>query len=353
MFGQNKVEKLNKEEEISEQVNQDFLVHNMPSPQNFNAGPATNTRLVSGGELLSGLEKPKHNFKMAGVLIILGGLLLIGGLIYASYVFIIKPSAPAEPITTVIEEATQNPESIIDIINANKETEASEETLIDDVNVIETITPEILDLATSSTSSTLEEITEEVINESATLKPLIDSDNDGLYDHEEELLGTNPSMIDSNSNGYADLVEINNGYDPVVAGEKLNLNANLEEYLNQTFNYKILYPRAWKLSILDNDDLVVFTASDNSIIQISVQENINKQGILGWYSDLFPSEALTYDKLKLADSWEGVWGSDNLNFYLTDKAKKNIYVISFISPVDGQVAYPNIYKLMINSLKIN
>ena len=227
MFGQNKVEKLNKEEEISEQVNQDFLVHNMPSPQNFNAGPATNTRLVSGGELLSGLEKPKHNFKMAGALIILGGLLLIGGLIYASYVFIIKPSAPAEPTTTVIEEATQNPESIIDIINANKEIEASEETLIDDVNVIETITPEILDLATSSASSTLEEITEEVINESATLKPLIDSDNDGMPDYWETRKGLNPNVADHNGTDLSVEVTGVSGY------------TNLECYLNCLSDYLV------------------------------------------------------------------------------------------------------------------
>ncbi len=348
MFNKNNIEKLNKNEETTEQINQDFFVHNMPSLQDFNKESVSDTRLVSGGELLSGLEKPKHNFKAAGVFIIFGGLILIGGLIYASYVFIIKPQTSTAPIVTTVEPV-QNPSSIIDTINANREVEVKEETSIIDTNIIATTTPVILDLATSSASSTIEE---NIKNKQATAAPIIDSDNDGLYDDEEEFLGTNPEMIDTNSNGYADLLEINNGYDPAVSG-KLSSNTNLEEYSNQTFNYKILYPKAWKVSTLDNNALIIFTAPDNSIVQVSVQENSDRQGILGWYGNMFSGEALTYDKLKSMDSWEGIWGGDNINFYLTDRAKENIYVISFISPADGRMAYPNIYSLMINSLTIN
>jgi len=37
----------------------------------------------------------------------------------------------------------------------------------------------------------------------------IDTDNDGLYDHEEELIGSNPTIVDTDSDGLADFDEVN------------------------------------------------------------------------------------------------------------------------------------------------
>jgi hypothetical protein len=348
MRNKNKTEKIDNDQEVIAKVNQDLLVRNMPSLKRLNSAPVSAAPLESGGELLSGLSKPKHNFKAVGVFIIFGGLVLIGGLVYASYIFIIKPQATNTLITTTTQPI-QKTSSIVDTIGTNRGT-GTDEVSVATTSVVATVTPITLDLATSSASSTINgDVTN---NQVASATPIMDSDNDGLNDEEEKILGTDPQVADSNNNGYTDLVEINNGYNPVVSG-KLNTNTNLAEYSNKTFGYKILYPKAWNVSVLNNDATTIFTASDNSIIQISIQDNSDKQGILGWYGSTFPDETITYDKLKSTDSWEGIWGSDNINFYLTDKAKKNIYVISFISPITGRVAYPNIYKLMINSLTIN
>lgn len=347
MRNKNKTEKIDNDQEVIAKVNQDLLVRNMPSLKRLNSAPVSNAPLESGGELLSGLSKPKHNFKAVGVLIIFGGLVLIGGLVYASYIFIIKPQANT-PVAVTTQQ-TQKTSSIVDTINENRGT-GTDEVSVATTSVVATVTPTILDLATSSASSTING--DATNNQVANVTPLIDSDNDGLNDEEEKVLGTDSQVADSNNNGYTDLVEINNGYDPAISG-KLSTNVNLAEYSNKTFGYKILYPKAWNVGALNNDATTTFTAPDNSIIQISIQENSDKQGILGWYGSTFPTETLTYDKLKSTDSWDGIWGSDNINFYLTDKTKKNIYVVSFISSVDGRVAYPNIYNLMINSLIIN
>lgn len=347
MFKKNKIEKINNDQEVIAKVNQDLLVRNMPSLKRLNSAPVSSAPLESGGELLSGMNKPKHNFKAVGILIILGGLVLIGGLVYVSYIFIIKPQTANTPTATTTPQ-TQKASSIVDTINVNREIEAGEVSVAT-TSTIATITPTILDLTASSTSSTNENIPN---NQIVKATPIIDSDNDGLNDDEEKILGTNSQITDSNNNGYPDLVEINNGYNPAISG-KLSTNENLAEYSNKTFSYKILYPKTWNISALNNEATIFFTAPDNSIIQISIQENYDKQGILGWYGNTFPEEALTYDKLKSTDNWEGIWGNDGLNFYLTDKAKNNIYIISFISSSDGRVAYPNIYRLMINSLVIN
>lgn len=344
MFKKNKIEKIDNDQEMVAKVNQDLVVRNMPSLKRLTSAPILSAPLESGGDLLSGLDKPKHNFKAVGIFIILGGFILIGGLVYASYVFIIKPQANTPVATTTPE--IQKEGSIVDTIDANRENEAISAAT---TSIIATVTPTVLDLATSSASSTVGE--NSASGQAAAATVMADSDNDGLNDEEEKVLGTNAQISDTNNNGYTDLVEVNNGYNPVSAG-KLSTNGNLAKYTNKNFGYEILYPKAWAVSSLNNDATTIFTAPDNSIIQISIQDNSDKQGILGWYGNTFPDETLTYDKSKLTDTWEGVWGSDNLNFYLTDKAKKNIYAISFVSPVDGQEAYPNIYNLMINSLVI-
>lgn len=48
---------------------------------------------------------------------------------------------------------------------------------------------------------------------------LYDSDNDGLKDSLEETIGTDPNKKDSDSDGYNDLVEIQNNYSPTGAGK--------------------------------------------------------------------------------------------------------------------------------------
>lgn len=87
-------------------------------------------------------------------------------------------------------------------------------------------------------------------------------------------------------------------------------------------------------------------------MQVSVQDNSDHQSILGWYNNSFPDVTITYDKLKTTENWDGIFGKDNLNFYLTDKKRNNIYVVSYLPAVAGRLAYPNIFQLMVNSLLI-
>ena len=199
--------------------------------------------------------------------------------------------------------------------------------------------------------------TDEIMNEElsgkniSNLPPIIDSDRDGLNDNEEILLGTNANSSDSNGNSYSDLTEVNNNYNPAGSG-RLIANSNLAKYTSSVIGYEILYPKSWTLKSLNNDATVIFTMPDDSLIQISVQDNPDHAGILSWYEDSFPGVTVAYDKLKSTDSWDGVMGEDNLNFYLTDKKHDNIFVISYIPAVGNYIAYPKVFELMINSFLI-
>lgn len=344
MFG-SKNKKNNNDQELATKINQDLVVRNMPSLARLNgtanSSPAAPAQLE--GNTLSSFSRPKHNFKIVGMIIIFGGLIFIGGLVYLSYVYIIKPQINKND--TKIATTTPIKSSIVETPRA---TTTNQDNIITS-NIIETVTPENVIISTSSTSSTMNE--ELAGKQNTNLPPLVDTDSDGLNDDEELILGTSPSSTDSNNNTYMDSVEISNNYDPAGSG-KLSNNSNLAKQMNPAFFYEVLYPKNWLVKSMNSDSTFTFTAPDDSIIQISVQENTDRQSILGWYGNSFPDITVTYDKLKSTDNWDGIMGADNLNFYLTDKKKNNIYVFSYIPAVDGRLVYPNIFKLMINSLLI-
>ncbi len=341
MFG-NKNKKIESSDgDLTSRVNQDMVVRNMPNFTRASVKPLnSNNQNQSSNSILPSSGK-KQNFKMVGLVIIAGGLLFIGGLVYLSYIFIIKPQTNKDLVLNTA------PPVVVPAVISNLLATTTEEIVISTSTEVATVTPNVIELA--STSDEL--IMNEELNgkQGTDLPPLLDTDNDGLNDEEEQVLGTNASLADSNGNTYTDLVEINNGYDPVVSG-KLNENPNLEKYVNKTLLYEMLYPKSWLANSLTGDATITFTAPDDSIIQVSVQDNSDHQSILGWYGTSFPDATITYEKLKSTPNWDGIFGANGLNFYLTDKKRNTVYIISYIPSVDGRVAYPNIFNLMINSL---
>ncbi len=342
----NKNKKPNIDQELATKVNQDLLVRNMPK---FNrtigaaySVPATKENTQSN--LLADVGRAKHNFKMVGGIIIAGGLIFIGALVYLSYIYIIKPQTKnTTPVVATVVPKTNTASS-------TTETEATTSTItVATTSTIVEATSSAPELATSSASSTMNE--ELTGKQNTNLPPLVDSDSDGLNDEEEVVFGTNPQLADSNNNSYPDLTEINNNYNPAGSGKMVD-NANFTKYTNNTIGYSTIYPKTWTVRSLNDESTITFTAPDDSIIQISVQDNTDKQSILGWYSNSFSEATVTYDKLKTTDNWDGVMGDDGLNFYLTDKKHKNIYVISYIPAVDGRLVYPNVFKVMVNLFSI-
>jgi len=342
MFG-SKNKKNNNEQELATKVNSDLVVRNMPSlARLYGTNNSQPVQVASTeGNTLGALSGPKNNFKIVGLVIIIGGLIFVGGLVYLSYIYIIKPQI--KTTTSVSTKATSSKDKVIDTA---PETTTGQVNNTDN-NVVSEATSTNIDLTNLNATSTLEN---EISNNTNSL-PLIDSDSDGLNDEEESILGSNPDLADTNNNTYLDSVEINNNYDPVGSG-KLSGNINLAKQVNSTYGYELLYPKNWTPQSLSSDSTITFTALDNSIIQISVQENTDKQSILAWYGNSFPDVTVTYDKLKSNGNWDGIMGDDGLNFYLTDKKRANIYVISYIAAVEGRVAYPSLFKLMIDSFLI-
>ncbi len=338
---------------LKEKINHDLLVRNMPSLNRLagttvQISPTAKTSHPTSGSSLN-LSGPNNKHKQIGLLIIIGGILLISGLVYASYIFIIKPATVPQQTSQVDNAQSSVPASV------SEKTSVLEEANVPASSAVVEIDPTTLTIEEAAESETEEVMAEEIMAEEGSiftgidLPPLIDTDNDGLNDNEEEVLGTDPNKTDTNDNTYPDLLEVRNGYNPSGAGRLFD-NDNLKNYTDSFFDYSLLYPKDWEFSLIDDNQLLVFYTPDDSLIQIYVQENSAGEKISDWYLRTFPERELLYDKIKIKDSWEGIENPNSLNVYITDNNRKNIYIISYIPAVAERITYPNIFDLMVESL---
>ncbi|MFA5753755.1 MAG: hypothetical protein WC905_00115 [Patescibacteria group bacterium] len=339
--------KKNKEAVAASPIVQDFVVHNMPTtrPQ-----PMAASAPASGGIDLESVGfapvAPKRNFKTVGLFIIIGGLIVVSAFVYLSYRFIIRPAAkvdsPVNTATSTIENEEKEP------IDEPSGSSSAEVVSVSTSSELVTVTPEVIGAASTTNDGLL--LGEESLGrDGSNLPPVADADSDGLSDDEEAVLGTLVGNADSDSDSYNDLAEIQKGYNPIGAGQ-LKTNNNLLEYQNSAFKYKTIVPKSWSQQSLNDGATVILSAPDESLLQISVQDNTDQTSILSWYSQSFPDNLVTYDKLESTDSYDGIMGEGGLNFYLTDKNRRQILVISYIPAVNNRLAYPNIFRLVIDSL---
>jgi hypothetical protein len=179
---------------------------------------------------------------------------------------------------------------------------------------------------------------------------VVDTDADGLSDKEEVILGTDANAADSDGDNYSDLTEFIGGYNPIGAGKLID-DTNIKKYANTAYNYSILYPKDWKLDLVDRGASVIFTAADQSFIQVVTQVNENKTDIKTWYETELGNTALDSQLVKY-NNWSGVKSVDGLIVYLTDQSNKNIYIISYTPISDQSPSYLNIFEAMMRSFTV-
>lgn len=341
--------------EIQEKVEREVIVHNMPSQEkivgeivNENVGSLIGLKdgVNNSSSGLSSQVNTKKDFKLMGFLIIFIGLIFIALIIFLTYRFVIAPTASLKE-TKINTGETQN-ETISD-------EEVKTETEIIDSSI--DINQEASDLDSGVTEALEEDesdIPDDLMQEefqgqdAVNLSPLIDSDSDSLYDEEEVLLGTSIFLSDSDGDGYDDLSEIRNNYNPGGIGFLVD-SPSVSTYRNLNHDFNFLYPSAWEAKEI-GDNLVVLEDKDNSLIQLATMDNAEKLSILNWYQTTFPEDALVYDKLISKSGYEGVISKSGLNVYLTNEARTTIFVFSYIPVSSGRLALINIFEMIYSSL---
>lgn len=345
-----------KEQEIKdlkhyEKVESELIVHNMPSHERLNKD-IDNPRLLGGIDVKGGETKAKQDSKKIGIIIISLGLVVILAIAFLTYKYAISPAAT--------DKNNQNKE-LVPSKNSGVDKEIKEEVNKDvkgevgdnkdqdipDGNIILEENKEIKETDNSNASSS--PMQEEFAGVNAEeLTPLIDSDGDGLFDEEELVLGTSIYLPDSDDDGHSDLVEIKNSYNPLSTGF-LSEASSVSIYKNTKPAFSFLYPKVWEVKKV-NDNLFVFDLGEDSIIQLTIIDNEEKQSILNWYQESFSDLDISNDRLLTNDLYEGVISKDLLNVYLASNLKEKIFIFSYTPASPGRLTYANIFKMIYSSL---
>jgi len=273
------------------------------------------------------------NTKKVGLFIIIIGalFLIVASISLYFYLFREKSKDQVEEVKE-IEEIIEIPEVTIDV----EKQESNEIVLLEEVSHIDA-----------------EDINKEIeVSEPAIIFiSAEDDDIDGLSNKEEELLGCDLDNADSDGDGYNDLSELSNLYNPAGQGE-LKDNENISLYSNSSFGYSLLYASEWGISNVAGDESIIFTLDDDSFSQVISQKNTYKESIEGWYYRNFEAEIDPERKITL-ENWQGVKSEDGLIVYLSDNALNNIITMTYIPGQDNTLDYINIFEMMINSLVIS
>lgn len=331
---------LEKDKNQTEDIGNDFIVHNMPKAdrfagQTFNSNPPSSLKVPA---IKKDLALSDHH--KIGIFIMSGGVVLIAVLVYLAYIFLIKPASdidPAPQVSEVIEQQKADDKPIADE-NAAVSATTTEE-------VIASTTPVIETMPTS---------TEESLAEEKNIAPIfsivstIDTDLDGLTDDEEKIIGTNSTLADSDSDSFLDIAELKNGYDPLVAGKKMDDKSAFKRYKIDA-KADIFFLNSWIPSYSEANKTIVFTDEDKAFIQLTFQENEDMSMPSAWYANQFPGiapgEAIS------GDGWSGFYSQDSAAAYIFSNDLSNIYTVSYSPLIENDLSLP-LFRLMVKTLLI-
>lgn len=283
--------------------------------------------------------------KTAGIIIIISGIIFVLIISFLVYIFLIKTP---EKKSISPNDSEENNNTINDLENKQNKKEEEDEQNIGKEEINKSFLPKedlIQNIATTTGPEDYKATSTEDVN-------IIDSDRDGLADLEENLLGSLIDNEDSDGDGYNDLSELINLYDP-TGPEALSNNINIINYINQTFDYSLLRPASWVKISVGGDDSIMFKSNDGHFIQIISQPNADQQPIEDWYAEQFQDEEINKNEKIIKESWQGIKNLDGLTIYLTDANYEYIYVISYSSGTNIDLSYKNIFNMIINSFEIN
>jgi hypothetical protein len=186
-----------------------------------------------------------------------------------------------------------------------------------------------------------------------TALPVTDSDNDGLNDEEEVLIGTDKNNPDTDGDGFQDGAELAVGYNPAGPGKIIS---NPKIKMADESSFTILYPADWSKKIQTGVEGVMFQSPDNQFFQVSWQSLETGQNLTSWYKATFnqtePAPSQLIDKKDDAGKivWSGIKSPDNKAVYIANGGK--LYTIAYNAGVDGRLLYEHLFSMTYNSFTL-
>lgn len=227
--------------------------------------------------------------------------------------------------------------AIVTMLRENNQWKFDDEHWQDAVNtVVDTTTDN--SIASSSFSSTID-IAEDFFLDA-------DTDQDGLTDKEEMIVGTKIDQADSDNDGYGDLAELRAGYNPAGSG-KIASNGGLK--LVKQGRWSTMVPAAWT-SQLGRDESAIFRTDDGQFIQVVILTKKAGQNLTDWYQEIFTGQAadvVNVGRNQLAVSLDG------LTYYVGRSDLNYLVSLTYNPETTNLLSYSNIFRLAADNLAIS
>lgn len=214
--------------------------------------------------------------------------------------------------------------------------------------------------ATSTTSTASEEEQVEVPNTFIEYPSLLigygdDFDGDELSDFEEEIFSSDPTVVDTDKDGYADGHEVSYLYNPVgVEPRNLIDSGKVIDYVNPVYGYKMYYPADWVVGSLNLDgDMVLFSALNGENIEVRTVDIVAGETFEDWFSRWGKNESLS----RLRDftgvyNEQGLRRDDGLVYYFVDHVQRKVIIILYHVSDLPVANYRMILNMMAKSFRL-
>ncbi len=319
------------EEELNRKVEESIKIHTIPR------------------EAQKDISSKISPSKKAGIIIVSGGVILLILMAIGFYYIIFSSNQNNKVKQNPKTQESSEPSSqqVAPIEKTEKVIKEKEENNVL-LPVEEEKTTFTIEVATTTKNDTTSNID---IEEKKKAKGIFDTDQDGLFDKEELILGSNLGEIDTDGDGYGDLSEVLNLYNPVGAGI-LKENEHIKEFKSDFYGYSILYPADWDFNMISSvGDSLIIKSDDNHFFRLIVEPNPKLQSIENWYKEQFEVDDIKEENKENSSLWQGIRSDDGLILYLTDLNRDYIFILSY-TPVGDTLDYKNLFEMMIKSFSI-
>ncbi|MDO8505137.1 MAG: hypothetical protein Q7S48_00960 [bacterium] len=185
------------------------------------------------------------------------------------------------------------------------------------------------------------------------LSPSSDADADFLTETEETLYGSQPTVPDTDNDGFLDGHELVNLYNPSgIAPERLEATAFVTRFKHPIYFYELLYPKTWQLLPDSSARELSFQSTTGESIAVTVIDNPTHLTPRAFAVSSAPSATITDWTTNKSNAsgvfieetsplqLRGVFGNENF-----------LYVLHYVLPSQGSAVYRRTFEMMLNSFR--
>lgn len=178
-----------------------------------------------------------------------------------------------------------------------------------------------------------------------------DSDNDGLTFAEEAIYNTQPTLPDTDQDGFLDGHEVFHLYNPSGnAPEKIEPAGLVARFQNTSYKYEVLYPKSWPGPLDSGARQASFTSPEGDAIVIEIIDNPSNMPIKQWAQTNLTGALSDWDSNKAGLS--AVFAQSEKNINAAFGSGGFIYVFKYETAPEQSPKFRRTFEMMVNSFRL-